>query len=662
MAENSNSLLDLDSKEQAIKEWEEVVKQADKLKKNMDTLIPTFQSIASVVDSVTGALLGMVGIDFNPLSIGLSVVSTAVNTYSTVTTAIDLAKTAQLAFNTAVTANPIGLAAAAVTGVVVGMVEFIKVLEDASLHLSETNERLLANYDAAVAMAESSEKAKAEYQDLTNTWEDQNAQVQLLTKRYSELSRSSNRTAEEELELQSVVNSLNTLVPDLGLEYDQLTKSTNKSAEAVEKFATASIADEQYIEVLEKRNEAQANFNEALEQQSKFQEELNRLVKEQEESGVIGDTTQIQILQDSIEALQPAIDNNIELVKTYNTQLDELSTQITDEYMIAAEERQKAIQAEAEQSMASYDSIYGVASDMFSRLSTESNLSVQEMIENLRANQEAVAQWADNLKILAERGVDQGLLQKMQEMGPEAAGYVAEMVNATDEELAEMSQLWSGAAEIASGALIDSIDYKAPEIKDAVQEMIDESKPNVNGYYALGKDAALGFADGMDDWTSAVADISARMAGAAVAAARGQLQIYSPSRVFKQIGKYTGEGFEIGFVDSMKEANRAVTRAVDKTIGVVNGAVSGSGVFSDGNTGFSNALLELKAQREYGAAVMEFAASRSPGAQISNSRSVQYNGGISINVQAAPGMSVNHLVDEIERRLAAATARREAVW
>ena len=74
-------------------------------------------------------------------------------------------------------------------------------------------------------------------------------------------------------------------------------------------------------------------------------------------------------------------------------------------------------------------------------------------------------------------------------------------------------------------------------------------------------------------------------------------------------------------------------------------------------------MMQLQAQQEYGAAVMEFAAQKSPAAsQMSNSRSINYNGGINISVQAAPGMDINALVSEIERRLAAATARREAVW
>ena len=625
---------------------------------------PVLNEVTDGVLDIVDALLDLTeGVNFDVVFAVVAAVASGVGAYKGITTAITLAKNAQLAFNAAASANPVGLVAGAIAATVVGVVELTKALDEASLHLSETHEMLLDNYDAAVALAESSEEAKKEFEDLTKTWEDQNAQVELLTKRYGELTKSSSRTAEEELELQSVINGLNELVPDLGLEYDKLTKSTNKSAEAVEEFAKASSADDQYIQVLEKRNEAQANLNAALEKQKEWQNEINTLVAEQEKSGVIGDTAdQIKILQDSLDALGPSIANNAGLIDSYDVKLEELSTEITDAYVSAAEERQAAIEAEAEASTEAYDSIYGAATDMFNQISTESEISVEQMIENLQKNQQAVSDWADNLQILAARGVDEGLLKKMQEMGPEPAGYVAEMVNATDEELAEMSALWSDAAEIASDALIGSIDAKTPQVEDAAQDMVDESLPSVDGFYDVGENAGYGLGDGMYNMQWYVSGAAGAMARAARAAAERELDINSPSKVFEQIGNYTGEGFEIGFVDSMKQAQKAVEKAVDGTIGAVNGTVTAGIDFSAGNTSFSDAMLHLEAQRQYGAAVMEFAASRSPGSQISNSRSVQYNGGISINVQAAPGMNINALVDEIERRLAAATERRAAVW
>lgn len=145
--------------------------------------------------------------------------------------------------------------------------------------------------------------------------------------------------------------------------------------------------------------------------------------------------------------------------------------------------------------------------------------------------------------------------------------------------------------------------------------------------------------------------------------AKDVLGIKSPSRVFREIGEYSGEGYELGFVDRIKSANRKIEDAITKGIDAVSGTVSTGIDFSLGDTAYSNAMMQLQAQQEYGAAVMEFAAQKSPAAsQMSSSRSINYNGGINISVQASPGMDINALVAEIERRLAAATARREAVW
>lgn len=145
--------------------------------------------------------------------------------------------------------------------------------------------------------------------------------------------------------------------------------------------------------------------------------------------------------------------------------------------------------------------------------------------------------------------------------------------------------------------------------------------------------------------------------------AKDVLGIKSPSRVFREIGEYSGEGYELGFIERIKSANRKIENAITKGIDAVSGTVSAGIDFSVGDTAYSNAMMQLQAQQEYGAAVMEFAAQKSPAAsQMSNSRSINYNGGINISVQAAPGMDINALVSEIERRLATATARREAVW
>ncbi|GAF14929.1 phage tail length tape-measure protein [Bacillus sp. JCM 19045] len=75
------------------------------------------------------------------------------------------------------------------------------------------------------------------------------------------------------------------------------------------------------------------------------------------------------------------------------------------------------------------------ATDMFNTLSDESETTIAEMTENLQENQRIIGEWADNIAILAERGVDEGLLETLRAAGPSSAGHVNELVNASDKEL-----------------------------------------------------------------------------------------------------------------------------------------------------------------------------------------------------------------------------------
>lgn len=117
------------------------------------------------------------------------------------------------------------------------------------------------------------------------------------------------------------------------------------------------------------------------------------------------------------------------------------------------------------------------------------------------------------------------------------------------------------------------------------------------------------------------------MSDQAVQTIKNKLGIHSPSRVFRdEIGKMLPPGIVLGVEDSMPQAIRQIDSA-----------------FSDLVSATSKSIPQMSMEE-------------------SANRSINYNGGINISVQAAPGMDINALVAEIERRLAAATARREAVW
>ena len=84
---------------------------------------------------------------------------------------------------------------------------------------------------------------------------------------------------------------------------------------------------------------------------------------------------------------------------------------------------------------------------------------------------------------------------------------------------------------------------------------------SVSDFQSVGLNLAGGFANGISAGRSAVINASTSMAQAAIDAARSTLDINSPSKVFREIGKYTSEGFLLGMEDI--DLKREVSRILD---------------------------------------------------------------------------------------------------
>lgn len=104
-----------------------------------------------------------------------------------------------------------------------------------------------------------------------------------------------------------------------------------------------------------------------------------------------------------------------------------------------AEEAQKALQKIQD---GLEKTIYGQI-NTFDKFDGKTKMSTNELLENMQSQVEGTEQWSDNLRELAERGIDQGLLQKLAEMGPKGAGYVAVFAKMTEEELQKANDLFA---------------------------------------------------------------------------------------------------------------------------------------------------------------------------------------------------------------------------
>lgn len=81
-----------------------------------------------------------------------------------------------------------------------------------------------------------------------------------------------------------------------------------------------------------------------------------------------------------------------------------------------------------------------------------------------------------------------------------------------------------------------------------------------------GKDMINGLISGMGEMIGAVASKAKEIALAAKSTVEGWLDINSPSRVFKKIGAYTGEGFVIGMDSMIGDVEKASGRLADAAI------------------------------------------------------------------------------------------------
>src|SRR5699024_11806899 len=89
-------------------------------------------------------------------------------------------------------------------------------------------------------------------------------------------------------------------------------------------------------------------------------------------------------------------------------------------------------------------------------------------------NQRVIGEWADNIALLSQRGIDEGLLEYLREAGPESAGLTKEIVNASDSELERFEEVFKTGGDVAKDALATSLGVENSEIFDALGHLIDD--------------------------------------------------------------------------------------------------------------------------------------------------------------------------------------------
>ncbi|NRQ35980.1 hypothetical protein HII36_29720 [Nonomuraea sp. NN258] len=166
----------------------------------------------------------------------------------------------------------------------------------------------------------------------------------------------------------------------------------------------------------------------------------------------------------------------------------------------------------------------------------------------LQNRAQSIKDFANNIKSLAERGLNKTTLQQIIDAGVEKGGSFAEMLVGAD------------------GSEIKAIN-KAQKMIDKMSTQL--GKNGADAMYDTGKKAGEGYLKGLTESLAKLDKEMKKIVDALVRAIKKELKIKSPSQVMADIGTQTMAGLVVG-MQSMASA------VMDSATGLVRGAIQGA--------------------------------------------------------------------------------------
>lgn len=173
--------------------------------------------------------------------------------------------------------------------------------------------------------------------------------------------------------------------------------------------------------------------------------------------------------KDLLEKMQDIEDEYNENVKEANEDLIDSIQEVTDSYNESVKSRADAIA----DSMSLFDAFdYGTA------------LSGKDLLDNLQTQVDGLEEWTKELDILAARGIEEGLLGQLQDMGPSALAELKALNELTDEELSVYEDTWQKKNQIATERATKELEGLKQETAQKIQELTAETNQKLAEYQA----------------------------------------------------------------------------------------------------------------------------------------------------------------------------------
>lgn len=506
-------------------------------------------------------------------SISLQTAATIAATAAT--TAFKAGLTAVKAALTALT-GPIGLVVAGVglaVGALVGLWQWLTAESEETKRLKSEQEELVKSTDQ---LTDSVKQSAKERQKNLESVKGNTESYQKLADEIVQLSQKTNKTAADKKNLKKKIDALNASVSGLNLVYDKNTDSLSHNNDqikarisAMEAESTWETSQKNLLDIEQKRAEIGEQLKKIAEQRKKWNEESNVSdgVRKERLQELNDKETELKNTQTE---LQTEYEKTSQVQQAASEAMAAAAENGSNRQVVAYENMSKSQQKAIDDMRTKYNELLETTTNMFEQIKYKSAISVDEMIANLQKNQEAVNNWATNLNTLAERGVNEGILAKLQAMGPQGGLYVQELVNASDEKLATLNEVFTQGGESAMNGLTAGMDTGAlgitDKIKGIVQSQVSSLQEEIAAadFSSLGQEIPNGVSQGIEQGASTAGESSKNMANDIKESFTSEMDINSPSRVFNEYGGFITTGLAEGVDKGTNQPVSSVTNLANQ--------------------------------------------------------------------------------------------------
>lgn len=229
------------------------------------------------------------------------------------------------------------------------------------------------------------------------------------------------------------------------------------------------------------------------------------------------------------------------------------------------------------------------AISIFDEFERKTDVFGSKLIENLRGQVDAMRDWANDLQMLAAKGVDQGLIAELQAIGPSAQAEIAALNKLSLGELNEYENLWKEKTQIARERAQFELTGQRKDMADQIEKLQTETKskleqyqtewveqikqiregtknefnPMISSMKEIGINAIEGLRNGLASQVPALQAQANEIANTIDKTIRKALQIKSPSRVLEKSGAFSGQGIIQGLASTKGMLENTVRSLTD---------------------------------------------------------------------------------------------------